>query len=102
MINVPPCVVRSNYKMKCCACNNFIVRGEEITRTCESIGMNLRPRHYKNGDCELYYTGARWVHKTCQPTSVEDGKTYRVWTLYASHKYTEYLNTPDEEHDDEE
>lgn len=94
-INAPPYVVRSNYKMKCCACNDFIKRGEEITRTCEAYGMNLRARHYKEGGGELYYTGARWVHKMCQPTSVKNGKTYNIWTMYSSHKYAEYLNNTD-------
>ena len=63
--------VQSNYKLHCFVCNNTIHRGDDIAQ-CEEYGghtsMTLRPRIYKTS----FYTpdtGARWVHKNCNPGS---------------------------------
>ena len=48
----------SNFKMHCFVCNKAINRGDEITQTLESGGMELR---------RVPYTGSRWVHSFCLP-----------------------------------
>lgn len=48
----------SNFKMHCFVCNKAINRGDEITQTLESGGMELR---------RVPYTGSRWVHSFCVP-----------------------------------
>ena len=48
----------SNFKMHCFVCNKTINRGDEITQTLESGGMELR---------NVPYTGSRWVHAFCVP-----------------------------------
>ena len=44
--------------MHCFVCNKAINRGDEITQTLESGGMELR---------RVPYTGSRWVHSFCVP-----------------------------------
>ena len=48
----------SNFKMHCFVCDKAINRGDEITQTLESGGMELR---------RVPYTGSRWVHSLCVP-----------------------------------
>ena len=48
----------SNFKMHCFVCDKVINRGDEITQTIESGGMELR---------RVPYTGSRWVHCLCVP-----------------------------------
>ena len=48
----------SNFKMHCFVCDKAINRGDEITQTLESGGMELR---------RVPYTGSRWVHSFCVP-----------------------------------
>ena len=48
----------SNFKMHCFVCDKAINRGDEITQTLESGGMELR---------RVPYTGSRWVHSFCLP-----------------------------------
>ena len=48
----------SNFKMHCFVCNKAINRGDEITQTLESGGMELR---------NVPYTGSRWVNAFCLP-----------------------------------
>ena len=48
----------SNFKMHCFVCDKVINRGDEITQTLESGGMELR---------RVPYTGSRWVHCLCVP-----------------------------------
>jgi hypothetical protein len=67
--------VQSNYKLHCFVCNQTINRGDEIAQ-CEEYGghtsRTLRTR-VLNGSFYTPETGARWVHKNCNPGS---------WTTY--------------------
>jgi hypothetical protein len=68
--------VRSNYKLHCFVCNQTIYRGDSIAR-CEEYGgqysMTLRARRWGNLSFYTPDTGARWVHKNCNPN---------FWTTY--------------------
>ena len=89
----PSPVVKSNFVMTCCACNCKIQRGDEITYAEESTGVQLRPRHYTNGGGRIPYTGARWVHKNCTPTSQVNGQVIPIWTAYSASTYADMLNS---------
>ena len=78
--------VRSNYKLHCFVCNQTINRGDSIAQ-CEEYGrqysMTLRTRIW---DKHCFYTpetGARWVHKNCDP---------EFWTTYSVIEHTEETN----------
>ena len=80
--------VRSNFKLHCFVCNNTIHRGEDIAQ-CEEYGghysMTLRTRVQKDKSFYTPDTGARWVHKNCQPP--------RGFTTYTGLLYAENENT---------
>jgi hypothetical protein len=76
--------VKSHYKLHCFCCNSIINVGDEITQCAENYGMELRPRNFESVGFYTPYTGARWVHKCCQP---ED-----YWTQYLANEHTKKLN----------
>ena len=95
----PASVVKSNFVMTCCACKCKIHRGDEITQVEEGTGIQLRPRRYKNGGGRIPYTGARWVHKNCTPTSKINGQDVPIWTAYSAETYADQLNNHTNDND---
>lgn len=84
----------SNYIMHCHCCKKLIHRGDMITKCVEYGGhysMTLRPRTVINGGgFYIPETGARWIHKLCQPQS--------GWTDWTSKCYYDTYYRVEDEH----
>ena len=93
-MTAPSSVINTNYNLGICAgCGCRINRGDEITRTEEAKGMQLRARSFKNGGGFIPHTGARWVHKLCCPVHVTpDGNRIQYWTTYSGEEYAKNFN----------
>jgi hypothetical protein len=83
---------RSHYKMTCHACQQPIHRGDLITKTLQSTGMELRYRgadrrdNIQPDETRFYIDQVgenKWVHSDCVPCRFECGRLISMWTYWS-------------------
>lgn len=84
---------RSHYKMTCHACQQPIHRGDLITKTVQSTGMELRYRGADSRDNILSHETRfymehvgenKWVHRDCVPCRFDRGRLINMWTNWSA------------------